>query len=184
MNGRTLFLVLGLLGCVAPSAGLKDVVENLLGWDAAKTPVDPAKKAAWDKRAQAQARAAERKDDIEAWIRNTFGEQLPAATAGGGYSSGGGGRSGGGGSGRGQYDPWTRVSGGGSGGRGQYDPWAKSDNGIVRGGERPSGGGAQTAECSDGTTSYSAHFQGTCSGHHGVKVWLDQEMEEQANQVV
>ena len=41
---------------------------------------------------------------------------------------------------------------------------------------------AQTAECSDGWVSYSAHFPGTCSGHHGVKVWLNQEMEEQANE--
>ena len=41
---------------------------------------------------------------------------------------------------------------------------------------------AQTAQCSDGWISNSAHFQGTCSGHGGVKVWLNEEMEEQANQ--
>ena len=41
---------------------------------------------------------------------------------------------------------------------------------------------AQTAECSDGSTSYSGNFQGTCGHHGGVKVWLDQEMEEQANE--
>ncbi|WP_246143737.1 DUF3761 domain-containing protein [Actinacidiphila oryziradicis] len=25
--------------------------------------------------------------------------------------------------------------------------------------------------CLDGTYSYSAHFQGTCSRHHGVEYW-------------
>ncbi|WP_405914739.1 DUF3761 domain-containing protein [Streptomyces sp. NBC_00728] len=28
-----------------------------------------------------------------------------------------------------------------------------------------------TAKCKDGTYSYSAHFQGTCSHHRGVKYW-------------
>jgi hypothetical protein len=32
---------------------------------------------------------------------------------------------------------------------------------------------AQTAECSDGSVSNSAHFQGTCSHHGGVEVWLE-----------
>jgi Spy/CpxP family protein refolding chaperone len=41
---------------------------------------------------------------------------------------------------------------------------------------------AQAAECSDGWVSNSAHIQGTCSGHGGVNVWLNKEMEEQANQ--
>ena len=41
---------------------------------------------------------------------------------------------------------------------------------------------AHTAQCSDGWVSDSAHIQGTCSGHDGVEVWLDPEMEEQANQ--
>src|SRR3984893_5238218 len=40
---------------------------------------------------------------------------------------------------------------------------------------------AQTAQCSDGSVSYSADFQGTCSHHGGVEVWLDKEMEEHAN---
>ena len=40
---------------------------------------------------------------------------------------------------------------------------------------------AQTAQCSDGSVSYSADFQGTCSHHGGVEVWLDKEMEEQTN---
>jgi hypothetical protein len=30
-----------------------------------------------------------------------------------------------------------------------------------------------TARCKDGTTSYSAHHSGTCSGHGGVDQWLD-----------
>jgi hypothetical protein len=41
---------------------------------------------------------------------------------------------------------------------------------------------AQTAECSDGSTSYSANFQGTCSHHGGVAVWIDEAMEDEANQ--
>jgi hypothetical protein len=34
--------------------------------------------------------------------------------------------------------------------------------------------GQPTARCKDGTTSYSAHHSGTCSGHGGVQEWLDQ----------
>ena len=41
---------------------------------------------------------------------------------------------------------------------------------------------AQTARCSDGWVSYSPHIQGTCSGHGGVRVWLNEEMERQANE--
>jgi len=41
---------------------------------------------------------------------------------------------------------------------------------------------AQTAQCSDGWVSNSAHFRGTCADHGGVKVWLNKEMEEQANE--
>jgi len=33
--------------------------------------------------------------------------------------------------------------------------------------------GSPTARCKDGTTSYSAHHSGTCSGHGGVAEWLD-----------
>jgi hypothetical protein len=33
--------------------------------------------------------------------------------------------------------------------------------------------GKPTAKCKDGTTSYSAHHSGTCSGHGGVAEWLD-----------
>ncbi|MFC0432188.1 DUF3761 domain-containing protein [Kutzneria buriramensis] len=29
-----------------------------------------------------------------------------------------------------------------------------------------------TAKCNDGTYSFSQHRSGTCSGHHGVAVWL------------
>ncbi|AOW90865.1 DUF3761 domain-containing protein [Streptomyces olivaceus] len=28
-----------------------------------------------------------------------------------------------------------------------------------------------TAQCKDGSYSYSAHFRGTCSGHQGVRYW-------------
>lgn len=41
---------------------------------------------------------------------------------------------------------------------------------------------AQTAECSDGWTSNSASFQGTCSHHGGVAVWDDEGMKDEANQ--
>jgi hypothetical protein len=41
---------------------------------------------------------------------------------------------------------------------------------------------AQTAQCSDGWVSNSAHFQGSCSDHGGVKVWFNKEFEKQANQ--
>jgi hypothetical protein len=30
-----------------------------------------------------------------------------------------------------------------------------------------------TAQCNDGTYSFSKHHSGTCSGHHGVAVWLN-----------
>jgi hypothetical protein len=41
---------------------------------------------------------------------------------------------------------------------------------------------AQTAECSNGWTSHSANFHGTCSHHGGVAVWLDEGMKDEANQ--
>ena len=41
---------------------------------------------------------------------------------------------------------------------------------------------AQTAQCTDGWVSNSAHFQGTCANHGGVTVWFNKEMEEQANE--
>lgn len=34
-----------------------------------------------------------------------------------------------------------------------------------------SGGGGATAKCNDGSLSYSAHRQGTCSHHGGVAIW-------------
>ncbi|WP_425556141.1 DUF3761 domain-containing protein, partial [Kitasatospora nipponensis] len=30
----------------------------------------------------------------------------------------------------------------------------------------------ETAQCVDGTASDSAHFEGTCSQHHGVRYWF------------
>jgi hypothetical protein len=29
-----------------------------------------------------------------------------------------------------------------------------------------------TAQCRDGSYSYSKHASGTCSGHHGVRIWI------------
>jgi Protein of unknown function (DUF3761) len=40
---------------------------------------------------------------------------------------------------------------------------------------------AQAAECSDGWTSYSSNFQGTCSHHGGVAVWDNERMKGEAN---
>jgi hypothetical protein len=37
----------------------------------------------------------------------------------------------------------------------------------------PAATGKPTAQCKDGTTSYSAHHSGACSHHGGVKQWLD-----------
>src|SRR5258708_2697561 len=41
---------------------------------------------------------------------------------------------------------------------------------------------AQTAKCSDGSTSNSANLQGTCSHHGGVAAWDNEEMRDTANQ--
>jgi hypothetical protein len=41
---------------------------------------------------------------------------------------------------------------------------------------------AQTAQCFDGSISYSANFQGTCSHHGGVAVWNDEGMKDEANE--
>jgi hypothetical protein len=38
---------------------------------------------------------------------------------------------------------------------------------------RKSGSGKATALCKDGSSSYSEHHSGTCSGHGGVEKWLD-----------
>ena len=39
--------------------------------------------------------------------------------------------------------------------------------------ERPDGNAkGATAKCRDGTYSHSKHASGTCSGHHGVAVWI------------
>jgi hypothetical protein len=41
------------------------------------------------------------------------------------------------------------------------------------GGDRYDGPPLGTAECNDGTISYSKHRQGTCSWHGGVESWND-----------
>ena len=46
-----------------------------------------------------------------------------------------------------------------------------SGSGSGSGSEQPVTGGGATALCNDGTLSYSAHHQGTCSHHGGVAVW-------------
>jgi hypothetical protein len=50
----------------------------------------------------------------------------------------------------------------------------RSPRAIPRSSTRDAKSGTPTARCKDGTTSYSAHHSGTCSGHGGVAEWLDQ----------
>src|SRR5881394_1323890 len=49
----------------------------------------------------------------------------------------------------------------------------RSSTTTPRSSTRDAKGGSPTARCKDGTTSYSAHHSGTCSGHGGVQEWLD-----------
>ena len=49
----------------------------------------------------------------------------------------------------------------------------RSSNTTPRSSTRDAKSGTPTAKCKDGTTSYSAHHSGTCSGHGGVAEWLD-----------
>ncbi|WP_269857234.1 DUF3761 domain-containing protein [Streptomyces sp. RPT161] len=42
---------------------------------------------------------------------------------------------------------------------GHLPPWVRHPRGA-------------TAQCKDGTFSYSAHFSGTCSHHRGVRYWF------------
>jgi hypothetical protein len=49
----------------------------------------------------------------------------------------------------------------------------RSSTTSPRSSTRESKSGTPTARCKDGTTSYSAHHSGTCSGHGGVAEWLD-----------
>ena len=57
--------------------------------------------------------------------------------------------------------------------------WSKMSGRSARPPERTtakkSGNTAPTAQCKDGSTSYSEHHSGTCSGHGGVEKWLDQK---------
>jgi len=48
-----------------------------------------------------------------------------------------------------------------------------STTATPRSSTRDAKSGTPTAKCKDGTTSYSAHHAGTCSGHGGVAEWLD-----------
>jgi hypothetical protein len=49
----------------------------------------------------------------------------------------------------------------------------RSGTTTPRSSTRENKSGTPTARCKDGTTSYSAHHSGTCSGHGGVAEWLD-----------
>ncbi|MEU2869720.1 DUF3761 domain-containing protein [Streptomyces olivoreticuli] len=46
---------------------------------------------------------------------------------------------------------------------------AHHTTGVCKAGSRHPRGA--TAQCKDGTYSYSARFSGTCSRHHGVRYW-------------
>ncbi|MGH1523053.1 PASTA domain-containing protein [Leifsonia sp. L25] len=50
-------------------------------------------------------------------------------------------------------------------------PPADTGSGSSSGSEQAVPPGGPTAKCNDGTLSYSAHHQGTCSHHGGVAVW-------------
>jgi Protein of unknown function (DUF3761) len=56
--------------------------------------------------------------------------------------------------------------------------WSKMAGRSARPPERTtakkSGSTAPTAQCKDGSTSYSEHHSGTCSGHGGVEKWLEE----------
>ncbi len=49
----------------------------------------------------------------------------------------------------------------------------RSSTTTPRSSTRENKSGTPTAKCKDGSTSYSAHHSGTCSGHGGVAEWLD-----------
>lgn len=85
------------------------------------------------------------------------------STASGGSGTDGGGSSDGSGTDGGGSSGGAGSSGGGSGGG------SSSTSGS--GGQEQAPAGA-SAQCNDGTYSYSAHRRGTCSHHHGVAVWL------------
>ncbi|MER0478550.1 DUF3761 domain-containing protein [Streptomyces sp. Edi2] len=96
------------------------------------------------------------------------GSSSGGSTSGGSAASGGSGTDGGGSS-----DGSGTDGGGSSGGAGT------TGGGSGGGSSSTSGSGGQeqapagaSAQCNDGTYSYSAHRRGTCSHHHGVAVWL------------
>jgi len=58
-------------------------------------------------------------------------------------------------------------------GRKKESAQGRSSTTTPRSSTRDAKSGSPTARCKDGTTSYSAHHSGTCSGHGGVQEWLD-----------
>jgi hypothetical protein len=84
----------------------------------------------------------------------------PGSAAGSGTGSGSGGGAGSG-------------SGSGSGGSCTGDYYRNSSGACVhRPVQAPAPPAGATAECNDGTYSFSQHRSGTCSHHRGVKRWL------------
>ncbi|UAL71728.1 DUF3761 domain-containing protein [Streptomyces angustmyceticus] len=97
-----------------------------------------------------------------------------SVTSGGSSSSGGSAASGGSGGSGGSGADDGGSSGGSASSGGSGSSGGSASGG---GGSSTSGGGAQapagaSAQCNDGTYSYSRHRRGTCSHHHGVAVWL------------
>ncbi|PBC81172.1 MULTISPECIES: DUF3761 domain-containing protein [unclassified Streptomyces] len=97
------------------------------------------------------------------------------ATADGSATTDGSASSGGSASGGSTSSGGSGTDGGGSSGGSSSSGGAGSGSGS----SSTSGGGGQeqapagaSAQCNDGTYSYSAHRRGTCSHHHGVAVWL------------
>ncbi|MFE7542996.1 DUF3761 domain-containing protein [Streptomyces platensis] len=93
----------------------------------------------------------------------TSGSSSSSGTDGGGSS--GSSSSSGGSSSSGADGGGSSTSSGGTG----SDGGSSSTSGGEEEAQAPAGASAQ---CNDGTYSYSAHRRGTCSHHHGVAVWL------------
>lgn len=91
-----------------------------------------------------------------------------SASSGGSTSSGGSAVSGGSGGDDGGSSGGS-ASSGGSGSSGGSDSGGGGSSATGGGSQAPAGASAQ---CNDGTYSYSQHRRGTCSHHHGVAVWL------------
>ncbi|MFG2494054.1 DUF3761 domain-containing protein [Streptomyces caniferus] len=94
-----------------------------------------------------------------------------STTSGGSTASGGAGADdGGSGADEGGSSGGSSSSGGAGSGGGSGS--ASGSGSTSGGGEEEQAPAGASAQCNDGTYSYSQHRRGTCSHHHGVAVWL------------